>query len=76
MMVDGMKLRLHHVGMFVADITAARRVYQDRFGYDVHGDVVHDPVQTAYVQFMRLPGDASFLEFIAPDGPAASSPTR
>jgi len=66
-----MKLRLHHVGMLVADIAVARRVYQDRFGYDVHGDIVHDPGQTAYVQFMKLPGDTTFLEFIAPDGPGS-----
>jgi methylmalonyl-CoA/ethylmalonyl-CoA epimerase len=26
-------------------------------------------VQTAYVQFLRLPGDATYVEFVAPDRP-------
>jgi len=31
-----------------------------RFGYTVESPVIHDPAQTAYVQFLRLPGKASF----------------
>ena len=30
---------------------------------------MHDPRQTARVQFLRLPGDKTFLELVAPDGP-------
>jgi methylmalonyl-CoA/ethylmalonyl-CoA epimerase len=30
---------------------------------------MHDAAQTAYVQFLRLPGETSFIEFVAPDGP-------
>ena len=64
-----MTLRLHHLGMLVPDIAAASEVYQGRFGYERQGEIVHDPVQTAYVQFMRLPNDGTYLEFISPDGP-------
>jgi len=64
-----MKLKLHHVGMLVSDIPAMKRLYQDRFGYHPDGDIIHDSVQTAYVQFMKLPNDSSYLEFISPDGP-------
>ena len=55
--------------MLVADIPTVKRIYQDRFGYAAHGDIVHDRVQTAYVQFMKLPHDSTYLEFISPDGP-------
>jgi methylmalonyl-CoA/ethylmalonyl-CoA epimerase len=61
-------LSLHHVGIAVADIGQAAARYVRVLGYEVKSDVVHDPVQTAYVQFVRLPGDAVFLEFVSPDG--------
>ena len=31
----------------------------------------HDPRQTALVQFLKLPGETSYLEFVAPDGPGS-----
>jgi methylmalonyl-CoA/ethylmalonyl-CoA epimerase len=62
-------LRLHHIGMLVDNIEAERRTYEARFGYAACGDVVHDPVQTAFVQFFRLPQDDVFLEFVSPDSP-------
>jgi len=37
------------------------------FGYETCTDVVHDPIQTAYVRFLRLPGDPVFVELVSPD---------
>jgi len=62
-------LALHHVGIAVAEIGPATETYVRRFGYTVESPVIHDPAQTAYVQFLRLPGESSFVEFVAPDGP-------
>jgi methylmalonyl-CoA/ethylmalonyl-CoA epimerase len=61
-------LSLHHVGIAVVDVPAAVARYAREFGYEVKSDVIHDAFQTAYVQFLRLPGDSVFLEFVAPDG--------
>ena len=62
------RLRLHHVGVLVADVAAATERYVRRFGYEVRSELVHDPVQTAFVQFLGFPGDSVYLEFVAPDG--------
>ena len=32
---------------------------------------MHDPKQTAHVQFLRLTSDTVYLELVAPDGPAS-----
>jgi methylmalonyl-CoA/ethylmalonyl-CoA epimerase len=61
--------RLHHVGLLVKNIPEAVEVYTRRYGYEVRSPVIHDPAQTAYVQFLALPGDSSYLEFVAPDRP-------
>jgi methylmalonyl-CoA/ethylmalonyl-CoA epimerase len=58
---------LHHVGYAVPAIELVTPVYVKRFGYEVCTPVIHDPTQTAYVQFLRLPGDRVFLELVAPD---------
>jgi methylmalonyl-CoA/ethylmalonyl-CoA epimerase len=68
-MRDG--LSLHHVGVAVKEIEPAVKMYVQRFGYEIVSATIHDPTQTAYVRFLRLPGDATFLEFVAPDGPAS-----
>ena len=62
-------LRLHHVGVLVSDIAFAVELYVQRFGYEIRSSLIHDPVQTAFVQFVSLPTDSAFLEFVAPDGP-------
>jgi methylmalonyl-CoA/ethylmalonyl-CoA epimerase len=63
------KLSLHHVGVVVKDVAAACADHVRRFGYEVASPVIHEPTQTAHVQFLRLPGDSTFLELVAPDGP-------
>ncbi len=62
-------LRLHHVGYATRDIDAIAPTYVARFGYELSTDVIHDPLQTALVQFLKLPNEQSYLEFVAPDGP-------
>ncbi len=64
-----MNLRLHHVGVVVRKIAPAADNYVRNLGYEIRTEVFHDPVQTAFVQFLALPGDASYLELVAPDGP-------
>ncbi len=62
-------LRLHHVGYAVREIGPTAETYIGRFGYDAVTGVIHDPLQTALVQFLKLAGDEAYLEFVAPDGP-------
>lgn len=63
--------RLHHVGTLVADIASARQALVERFGYRPWTDVITDPVQTALVQFLLLPGAAHWLELVTPAGPGS-----
>lgn len=64
-----MKLELHHVGVVVKDVAESCALYVRRFGYEVKTEIIHEPTQTAHVQFLRLPGDKTYLELVAPDGP-------
>ena len=63
------EFRLHHFGYLVPDIEASAGQFVARFGYKIETEVIEDPIQTAYVQFLRLPGAPSWLELIAPNGP-------
>ena len=45
--------------------------YTDSLGYQLATEIIHDPGQGAYVQFLRLPGDRVFLELVQPDGPGS-----
>jgi methylmalonyl-CoA/ethylmalonyl-CoA epimerase len=67
-MSDRGALRLHHVGHATKNIEAICETYVHRYGYEICTPVIHDPLQTALVQFVRLPGDQTYLEFVAPDG--------
>jgi methylmalonyl-CoA/ethylmalonyl-CoA epimerase len=62
-------LRLHHAGILVRDIETAAARYVRRAGCRLRTEKLHDAVQTAYVQFLALPGDPTMLELVAPDGP-------
>ncbi len=62
-------LRLHHVGHAVKSIESAAKEFCRRFGYHRASPLIHDPVQTAYVQFLRLAEERIYLELVAPDGP-------
>jgi methylmalonyl-CoA/ethylmalonyl-CoA epimerase len=61
-------LKLHHIGIVVKQIDESRALY-DFLGYQPHTPIIHDPIQTAYVQFLRLADADHYLELVAPDGP-------
>jgi methylmalonyl-CoA/ethylmalonyl-CoA epimerase len=63
-----MKLNLHHVGMLVKKIPEAVEFYV-QMGYEIKTPIIHDPIQTAYVRFLKLAADRVFLELVSPDGP-------
>jgi methylmalonyl-CoA/ethylmalonyl-CoA epimerase len=60
-------LRLHHIGLVVRAIEEVRAFYVDVLQYSERTPVIHDPVQTAYVQFFSIPGSDHYLELVAPD---------
>jgi methylmalonyl-CoA/ethylmalonyl-CoA epimerase len=64
-----MNLSLHHIGIAVPDVSRAADDYRRRLGCELEGDLVHDPVQTAFIQFLRFRGDSVLVELVAPDGP-------
>lgn len=61
-------MRLHHIGHLVKDIPAAAKILVENYGYRIESGVIEDPVQTAFVQFMRLPGATNWLELVSPNG--------
>ena len=60
-------LSLHHIGVAVKDISKTAESFSAQFGYEVKSSIIHDPTQTAYVQFLKLPGDSVYLELVSPD---------
>jgi catechol 2,3-dioxygenase-like lactoylglutathione lyase family enzyme len=62
-------LLFHHVGMLVDLIEKHSALYVERFGYELKSEIIHDPKQTAYVQFLAFPGQNVYLELVAPDAP-------
>ena len=63
-----MDLELQHIGIMVKDIEKARQNYIN-LGYKIKSQVVHDPVQTAYAQFLELTKGQPLVELVSPDGP-------
>jgi len=63
------RFALHHVGYAVKAIESISDTYVMRFGYAACTPVIHDPSQTALVQFLSLPEDHVYLELVSPDGP-------
>jgi methylmalonyl-CoA/ethylmalonyl-CoA epimerase len=64
-------LQFHHVGMVVDSIDKHSALYVERFGYELRSEIIHDPKQTAYVQFLAFPGQSIYLELVAPDAPGS-----
>jgi methylmalonyl-CoA/ethylmalonyl-CoA epimerase len=60
--------RFHHTGLLVKSMEAATALQVERYGYRIESPVIHDPVQTAFVRFLRLPGAAHWLELVSPEG--------
>jgi methylmalonyl-CoA/ethylmalonyl-CoA epimerase len=61
--------RLHHIGILVADIDRSRDLLVQRFGYVAETGLIEDAQQTAFGQFLRLPGADHWTELVAPNGP-------
>jgi methylmalonyl-CoA/ethylmalonyl-CoA epimerase len=60
-------LRLHHIGVVVPRIEEFHTFYVDVLQYKQCTSVIHDPVQTAFIQFFEIPGSDHYLELVAPD---------
>ena len=60
-------LRLHHIGLVVRGVEEFGAFYVDALQYRERTPVIHDPMQTAFVQFFSIPGADHYLEFVAPD---------
>jgi methylmalonyl-CoA/ethylmalonyl-CoA epimerase len=68
-MNKSLALNLCQVGYAVRMIDPIAANYVRRYGYDLSTRVLHHPLQTAFVQFLKLAGDRTYLELVAPDGP-------
>lgn len=64
-------LALHHTGLLVKDVAWAAQHYAEVLSYRIESQPIDDPVQTARVQFLRLPGASHWLELVAPLGPGS-----
>ena len=62
-------MRLHHIGHAVTSIETAAQSFCRRFGYQLASPLMHDPLQTAQIQFLQLAGEQTYLELVAPDRP-------
>jgi methylmalonyl-CoA/ethylmalonyl-CoA epimerase len=60
-------LRLHHIGVVVRAIEESRTFYLDVLQYRERTPIIHDPIQTAFVQFFSIPGSDHYIELVAPD---------
>jgi methylmalonyl-CoA/ethylmalonyl-CoA epimerase len=62
-------MKLHHFGILVENIEACSRDFLENFGYEIRSNVIHDPLQAAYVRFLASPLETTYIELIAPDSP-------
>ncbi len=59
-------MKLHHVGIAVANLEAAGASYAAALGLEPAGPPVDDTIQQVRVQFWARPGDAVSVELIEP----------
>jgi methylmalonyl-CoA/ethylmalonyl-CoA epimerase len=62
-------MKLHHFGILVESIEASSRSYHQNFGYEIRSKIIHDPLQAAYVRFLAMPSETTYIELVSPDGP-------
>lgn len=60
-------MKLHHIGLLVKDIQSEAAHFCKACGYEICSDIIEDKIQTAKVQFLKLPKDESYLELICPN---------
>jgi methylmalonyl-CoA/ethylmalonyl-CoA epimerase len=68
-LLTDVQFRIHHIGIAVPDVARTATFYIGRLGCVARSGIIHDPLQTAYVQFLGFPGDAALIELVSPDGP-------
>jgi catechol 2,3-dioxygenase-like lactoylglutathione lyase family enzyme len=68
-MIKAPDMKLHHLGVLVENIAASSRSYHENFGYEIRSEIIHDPLQAAFVRFLAMPAETLYLELISPDGP-------
>ncbi|MBQ6534465.1 MAG: VOC family protein [Opitutales bacterium] len=61
-------MKLHHIGMLSKDLDADAEHLCGACGYERASGRITDKIQTAEVLFLRLPGESSYLELVAPSG--------
>ena len=61
-------LHLHRVGYAAKSIDLMAVTYVNHYKCVLATPVTHDPLQIAFVQFLKLAGDWTYPEFLAPDG--------
>ena len=66
--VEYMRLALHHIGILVKDINKSASEHVCRYDSTIMSPIIHDPVQTAYVQFLQVQDETNYIEFVSPDG--------
>jgi methylmalonyl-CoA/ethylmalonyl-CoA epimerase len=68
-MIRPLDTKLHHFGILVENIETCSRDYLEHFGYEIRSEIIHDPLQAAYVRFLALPSETTYIELVAPDSP-------
>jgi methylmalonyl-CoA/ethylmalonyl-CoA epimerase len=64
---------LHHVGFVVAAIADAGPELAKAIGIAWNGEIIHDPLQSAQVAFLRgRASPSAALELVQPDGPESA----
>ncbi|MHB1126549.1 MAG: VOC family protein [Bacillota bacterium] len=63
-----MRLHLHHIGILVKDISKTVANYEKIYNCKKKSNIIHDPIQTAFVQFLTIQDNNMYTELIAPDG--------
>jgi len=59
-------MKLHHIGLVVDNIERSAELHCARFGVEVLGPAVIDPLQKVRVQFLGRPGEQASFELIEP----------
>ena len=66
------QLKIHHLGIAVADMDAALAVYQNALGFVLDSEMFDDPIQQVQVCFLKAKSNDGFLiELIKPLGPSS-----
>ena len=69
------QLKIHHLGIAVADMDAALAVYQNGLGFVLDSEMFDDPIQRVQVCFLKTKCNDGFLiELVKPLG--ATSPVN